>query len=350
MELLSQIDAALILPNEPNGSVQLNISSLKNAKIKEFAYENLAVFIKEEVEKNGSNAIQGKYKIEGDYLFFLPYFPFEKGMTYIVRTKDIDHTNGYSYQSFQIGEKQAVDQARVLSIYPSANQVPENLLRFYIYFNTPMQKGQALKYIQLVDTKGNIDRKAFMQFKQELWSPDGKRLTLLFDPGRIKRGVSTNLELGPALLEGNRYHLIISGEWEDVYGQPLSVEKTKTFVVHQAYRQSIKINEWVINEPNVNSLNPLIIHFDRIMDHALIQSMIQIKDHENNFILGRWEILEGERLIQFIPEKSWTKGTYRIEMDSRMEDVTGNNLNNLLDQKVGAKNSNLQYLMRLFTI
>ena len=121
-------------------------------------------------------------------------------------------------------------------------------------------------------------------------------------------------------------------------------------MVNQAYRQSINIKEWVIDKPNANSLNPLIIHFDRIMDHALLQSMIHIKDDEKKLVYGHWEILGQEQLIQFIPEKPWKEGTYRIEMDSRIEDVSGNNLNNLLDQKVGAKNSNIQYLIRLFTI
>ena len=331
LEVFSQIDSALILPTEPGGTVQLNISAFTNADAESFTYEYLAVFVKNEGEKHGSIAIQGKHIIQGDYLVFLPYFPFEKGMTYVVKAKNADADKGHSFQSFQIGKKQLVDEAKVVGIYPSGNQVPENLLRFYIYFNTPMKKGQALKYIQLADMTGNIDKQAFMEFKHELWSPDGKRLTLLFDPGRIKRGVSTNMELGPALLKDKRYHLIISDKWQDVYGQPLSEQKTKKFLVHHAYRQSIQIKEWVIDCPKANGKNPLIIHFDRMMDHALLQSMIQIKDEEKVLVEGHWETLEQEQIIQFIPEKKWQQGNYQIVFDSRLEDVAGNNLHTLLD-------------------
>jgi hypothetical protein len=340
LELFSQIDSALILPTEASGTVQLNISAFTNTDAENFAYEYLAVFVVDEEERYSSLAVQGRHTIEGDYLVFSPYFAFEKGMTYVVKAKHVDTDRGHSYQSFQVGKKQAVDKAKVVSIYPSGNQLPENLLRFYIYFNTPMKKGQALKYIKLTDSAGNADSHAFMEFKQELWSPDGKRLTLLFDPGRIKRGVSTNMEMGPALLEGNQYYLTISNEWQDAYGQPLLEEKTKEFVVNNAYRQSIKIHEWVINKPKANGNNPLIIHFDRIMDHALLQSMIQIKDDEKNLVVGHWEILEQEQLMQFIPSKKWQKGNYQIVFESRLEDVAGNNLQNLLDHNQSEEENN----------
>ena len=350
IEVRSQTAPKVILPDETNGSVQLNISAIPNLNAEKFNYEYLSVFVKNEEEEYSSNAVQGRYTIEDDYLVFSPYFPFEKGMTYVVRTKNADDENDYSYQSFLVGKKEAVDQAQVVSIYPSANQLPENLLRFYFYFNTPMAKGQALKHIQLVDAAGNIDNHAFMEFKQELWSADGKRLTILFDPGRIKRGVSTNMELGPALLEGNKYQLTISGAWQDVHGQKLSVQTTKEFVVVSAYRQHIKVNDLEIQKPEANSDDVLNIHCNRIMDHALVQSMILIEDENKTLITGHWETSKEEKIIRFIPKELWKKGTYQIIMDSRLEDVAGNNLINLLDQKSGEKNSNIQQFIRPFTI
>jgi len=338
LELGAQTNTELILPTEQNGSVQLNISAFSNTDVENFGYDYLAVFVIDEEGKYGTSAVQGKHTIKNDYLVFSPHFPFERRMSYMVKSKYVDSNNGHSYQSFQVGEKPTFDKAKIISIYPSSNQLPENLLRFYIYFNTPMQKGQALNYIQLVDSKGNMDAKAFMEFKQELWSLDGKRLTLLFDPGRIKRGVSTNLEIGPALLNGKRYQLKISNEWKDVYGQPLSDDKTKSFLVKEAYRHQIKINKWHLSQPNANSYDALSIHFDRIMDHALIQSMIHIEDEEKNLIDGYWEVLENEKRIQFIPEEKWQKGNYQIVFDVRLEDLAGNNLNSLLDESVSQKN------------
>ena len=349
-EISSQTVPKVHLPDEINGTVQLDISAIPNLDAERSRYEYLSVFVKNEAEEYNSNPVQGLHKVEDGYLVFSPYFPFERGMTYVVRTKSSDTDDSYSYQSFQVGKMPPMDEAKVVSIYPSANELPENLLRFYIYFNTPMKKGQMLKHIKLVDENGNMDNHAFMEFKQELWSADGKRLTLLFDPGRIKRGVSTNRELGPALIERNIYQLTISGSWQDVHGQALSVETTKEFVVGPAYRQPLEMKDLVIRKPEADSDGSLIILFDRIMDHALIQSMIQIEDENNERIPGHWGTLEEEKMIQFIPKEPWKKGTYRIIVDSRMEDVAANNINNLLDQKTGEKNSNIQQQVRYFRI
>ena len=40
---------------------------------------------------------------------------------------------------------------RVERIYPSANVLPSNALRFYIYFSSPMSRGEAWPDIHLID-------------------------------------------------------------------------------------------------------------------------------------------------------------------------------------------------------
>ena len=329
--VVAQTTPELILPEDIYGTVKLNISFPKDQNKKVSDHDKLSVFVENEGSKYLSNAIQGHYSKDEEYLIFKPYFPFESGMTYIVRTQNLDSENTYSLESFKLAKKKKFDKAKVVGIYPSANRLPENILRFYIYFNTPMKKGQALKYILLTDEQGNIDRHAFMEFKQELWSADGKRLTVLFDPGRIKRGVSTNIQKGPALIEGNHYKLSISGAWEDVHDQQLSINTIKEFEVVNGYRQHIKTNDWFIDLPKVNTNDLLTLQFDRIIDHALIQSMIRIEDGDNNQLSGHWEVLGNECLIRFTPDTKWKKGNYRIIIDSRLEDIAGNNLQNLLD-------------------
>ncbi len=325
--IAAQTSPEIIFPNELNGTV-----ILKNFLHKEKTdNEILSVFVINQKEEYESNAIQGKYTRVNNSLIFHPYFPFENGLTYVVRTKDTNFNSTYSYQSFQIGNQEAVEEARVVSTYPLSDKLPENILRFYIYFNTPMKKGQALNHIKLIDEDGNIDNNAFMKFKQELWSADGKRLTILFDPGRIKRGVSTNISRGPVLIEGKKYKLSISGTWQDIHGKQLIINTLKEFMVVNSYRQHIRINDWGLDLPKANTNDSLTLKFDRIMDHALIQSMIKLEDEENNIIPGYWEILETEQSIQFIPEKNWKQANYRIVIDSRLEDVAGNNLQNLLD-------------------
>ena len=331
LNMVAQSSPDLIMPQKPEDVILWNVAALSKRGGEKLGYEELAVFVTNAMGENSPIPVQGKFSLHAAYLVFTPYFPFERGLTYTVRTK-LSDTDQYAYYEFRLEADKVPEIAELLQIYPSGEALPENLLRFYFYFNTPMKKGEALKHIHLVDAGGTVDKQAFMQFKQELWSPDGKRLTLLFDPGRIKRGVSTNMELGPSLLKGKRYQLMISNEWQDVYGQSLVNHTTKQIQVVNAYRHHIKIDEWEIDIPKVNTNQGVTVRFDRIMDYALIQSMITMEDVNHNQIAGYWKTLEHEKQIQFIPEKNWQKGTYQIVFDHRLEDVAGNNLQVLLDQ------------------
>ena len=327
-----QMDSELILPTKPDDPVKLGLVDFEIAKVESLACEYLSVFVDVRGGVNENLAVQGKYKFKDNHLEFTPYFPFERGFKYVVRYRSLNNAAHFSYQSFLIGEEGPTEKAEVIGIYPSADILPENLLRFYIYFNTPMKKGQSLIHIQLTDSEGNVDSRAFMEFKYELWSSDRKRLTILFDPGRIKRGVATNLELGPALQEGESYELKILGSWQDIYGNEMIKDFTKRFMTEKAYRQHINISNWEIQEPSLHSFDTLNIYCDRLMDHALIQSMIEIQDEHKNPITGHWHTSENEQNLHFVAENEWASGKYRIFFRKELEDIAGNNLESLLDQ------------------
>ncbi len=91
---------------------------------------------------------------------------------------------------------------RVAKIYPAVDQVPANLLKFYLYFSAPMQRGQAWRHLHLLNGKGEAVDLPFLEIDQELWDPEHRRLTILFDPGRIKRGVLPREADGTALVPG----------------------------------------------------------------------------------------------------------------------------------------------------
>ena len=343
--IISQTMKGLSLPDQPEGVIRFDVSFLVNENVDALSYDFLSVSITNGADEPNIIPIQGNYSIIENSLVFKPYFPFDPGLTYVVKIQDTN-TEEYSYFQFQTGEKAKVDQAKLLNIFPSANLLPENLLRFYIYFQTPMTQGQSLDYIKLIDKSGKIDEHAFMQFKEELWSSDGKRLTLLFDPGRIKRGVSTNMKQGPSLENEQQYTLSISNEWKDIYGQTLEINSTNKITITDAYRKKMKIEEWTITTPSIGSKGKLTLRFDRILDHALIQSMIQIRDFDNNLIEGSWKILDSEQEVKFAPKSEWKKGNYKIQIDTHIEDVAGNNLQNLLDHPIMDQgiNDKFQYL------
>ncbi|HAA19186.1 MAG TPA: hypothetical protein DCP28_10590, partial [Cytophagales bacterium] len=90
----------------------------------------------------------------------------------------------------------------VLAVYPSADTLPENLLRMYVEFATPMKTTGNLSRIQLKDAQGQVLNGVLFDNVYELWDPDQRQLTLLFDPGRVKTGLQAHDALGRALTPG----------------------------------------------------------------------------------------------------------------------------------------------------
>ena len=97
-----------------------------------------------------------------------------------------------------------------MAIYPTAAELPVNLLRVYVHFSAPMSEGWAARAIRVSreDTGETLDD-VFLPPEPELWDPERKRLTMLLDPGRIKRGLVPNLEFGYPLVEGTAVRIAI---------------------------------------------------------------------------------------------------------------------------------------------
>ena len=114
-------------------------------------------------------------------------------------------------------EKPVQATTRVAAVYPSRDFLPENLLHFYIHFSAPMSRGEAYQRIKLIDSTGKPVDAPFLELDEELWSPDGTRFTLIFDPGRIKRGlrpreeVGTGAGVGQVVFTGHRSSLARRG-------------------------------------------------------------------------------------------------------------------------------------------
>ena len=122
----------------------------------------------------------------------------------------------------------------VTSIEPSAPVLPSNTLRFYITFDRPARGIVHQSGIKLLDSKNIPVENVFMDFGQELWSPDGKRLTVFFDPGKIKRGVEApHSELSP--LKENESYRIAFGKCQHA------------FRVGPAIRENIDPSSWIIS-------------------------------------------------------------------------------------------------------
>ncbi|UTW48536.1 Ig-like domain-containing protein [Bacterioplanoides sp. SCSIO 12839] len=220
---------------------------------------------------------------------------------------------------------------QVSAVYPTADTLPENLLRFYIYFSEPMETENTLSHIHLKNDQGKKLEGVFLENKLSLWSPDRTRLTLLFDPGRVKTGLVAHNAYGRALTPGSTYHLSIDAAAINQLG--CSSEYIKTFTVTEADYDKPDLSNWVISSPNTETRENLMIDFNAPIDHVSLAYRIRVKDSNNKSVAGSIDLGTNEQQWIFSPIKSWQNNIqYKVVVDPVLEDIAGNRITGLFDQ------------------
>jgi hypothetical protein len=214
----------------------------------------------------------------------------------------------------------------VSQIFPSADELPENLLKFYVHFSAPMQSGHIYDFIHLRDEGGKPVELPFLEIDEELWNPEMTRLTLFIDPGRIKRGVQPLEEIGPALEAGKKFVLEIDSAWRDGEGQPLREGMRKSFRVGAPDRTPPDPKNWKVHSPNAGTRSPLTIDFSEPMDHALALRVIRVASATGNHVGGATTLSSHEKKWTFTPQENWKRGDYQVQVQNTIEDLAGNNI------------------------
>ena len=296
----------------------------------------LTIYTEDAFMKN-LQPMAGTCRWQNDSLVFIPLFEFAPGAQYhaifdynlFLDDAKISHLVysriEYSFRVPEISTTPTIVEA----VYPKSQSLPENLLRFYIQFSQAIAPGEIFQHIHLYTSAGRKVENAFLIIDQELWSDDRKRFTLLFDPGRIKRGIRSNLELGLPLQAGNRYTLLIDSLLRDVHGQTLAASFKKEFVVAEAWRTRLNPKNWKVTSPKFVSA-AMQIKFDRPVDFVLATKCMEVVTADGNRIPGDIS-LENDTLLSFTPHHHWKPGLYHLRVSPTLEDVAGNNLNNPFD-------------------
>ena len=279
--------------------------------------------------------VAGRYELLESGFRFIPRFAPTRGLKYLVRVKVDGHSPATETFVLDDASSPASVTSKVKAIYPSSGTIPENTLRLYVHFTKPMRRGQVAKRVRLLDENNAVIERAFIVGPLgELWDGDQRRLTLLLDPGRIKRGVGPNRRLGPALVAGCERTLIIDGRFTDAEGRPLDTEYNKTYKIADAVRDAVQPNRWTIAAPETNSRAPLRIGFPRSLDNGMLSHAIRVYDDDEGAIDGRAIITAGETGWSFTPAKPWKNRSHSIRVAANLEDISGNNLVGPLDVAV----------------
>ncbi len=274
----------------------------------------------------------GKYVVGQGTLRFEPRFPLVPGAAYRA-TFDFNALPGQPdvYQKplsvvFALPKPAPMAAAVVEQVYPTANKLPENQLKFYLHFSAPMSRGDSFRHIHLLDAAGKAVESPFLEIDQELWDPEGKRFTLFIDPGRIKRGLKPREDLGPVLEEGKRYTLVIDRAWADAADQPLKETYRKIFTVALPDEKVLDVKAWKLQLPASGGRAPLTVGFPKPLDHALLHRLVWVEDDGGRRVAGTVTTGDEEKRWQFTPTEAWTTGRYRLLADTRLEDLAGNSL------------------------
>lgn len=275
--------------------------------------------------------VSGDYLLCDDEVRFIPTFPFDSDVKY--RVFFDASPLGFSLAEspivleFRVPPNQGVPgTTQVTDIFPSSDRLPENLLRFYVCFSNSMQRGRALTEISLLDSDGDPIADALYRPPVELWDRTMRRLTVLLDPGRLKRWVGPNIELGPPLRKDQQYTLQIGSGMTDRYGRSLREPVRKHFVARHPVREPLGIESWKVLPPVTGSRQALVVIFPGPLDWALLFRTITVESTCGSLIDGHVVVDQSERRWSFIPASPWMADEHRIRVASALEDVCGNNV------------------------
>ncbi len=198
-----------------------------------------------------------------------------------------------------------------------------------------MSQGNAYVHLHLRDdTSGTDVIEPFLELPQELWSPDGKRLTLLLEPGRVKHDLVPREQLGPILVAGRNYTFSIDADWPDAEGRPLAAAGRKTFRAVKADARPLDPSTWTIEAPQAGTRRPLSVRFPKSLDHALLERVLRVLGPEpaqspaeaSPELAGTIRVTDEETRWTFEPTQPWIAGRYKLAVSTQLEDPAGNNI------------------------
>lgn len=293
----------------------------------------LAVYTGDGEPAKGTPAVAGSHAVDAEGLHFRPLFPFVPGLRYTVRL-DLGGAVPLVH-GFEVAAASG-EAPRVIAVFPSGGKLPENTLRAYLHFSQVMDTRDAHRLVRLEREDGSVVPLAFVEIPHGLWDPGRTRLTVLFHPGRIKKGVEPGERLGLPLRAGKRYRLVVDRQMRDVSGRPLGRDFAWPFEATAADREPPRAAALRVREPG-GGREPLVVELPEPLDEALLHRWIWVEDEGANAVSGAAAIAAGETRWSFEPEAPWSPGRYVLRVQRTLEDRAGNRFDRPFDRTLATR-------------
>jgi hypothetical protein len=262
----------------------------------------------------------GIYERTGNDLVFTPRFPLRPGAQYRATLKIAGNIAALDYTTPKFVAK---TPPRVVKIYPSAEVLPANLLRFYIYFDRPMRGGKELfEQLAILDDRGKEVEEPWLV--DEIWDEENHCLILFIHPGRIKWGVELRDLMGPVLYEKRYYTLVVRGDWTDLEGNKLGKNTLKKFLTTPEDRARIELGDWKVMAPKAGTRDVVTLTLAKCLDYRSLQTGITVTSPTGQPVAGAITVGKDEKTWQFTPAQPWQARRYHLIVSEDVEDVAGN--------------------------
>jgi hypothetical protein len=334
-----RIDLDLSNPKTPavvvRGLSRGDLNALDRAALSREAWTSLLRVVVATDGKPAIVPVTGSYAVTDGTIRFTPIVPLEPGRAYLVVLDPaaaprgvLDGTQVLSHTVTTPAAPRAAP-VHVTDIYPSGSAVPANLLRMYVEFSGPMGARPGQDYIRLVDGEGKDIVDALLPLDTDLWNGDRTRFTILFDPGRVKRGILPNRRMGRPLRPGGTFSVLVARDWPDAHGQPLSDAFKKTYRVGPPREVGLSTRSWQLTAPPHNTRDALRVTFPFPLDRGLLQralTILHVDATGERTIAGDVIVEAGETGWRFVPAEPWSTGDYVISVLPALEDPSGNRI------------------------
>jgi hypothetical protein len=243
-----------------------------------------------------------------------------------------------------------------IQVFPSANEIPANLLRFHLRFDEVPDVFDIGTAIRLIDVNEAVVDHVFLDLNEGLWSADGLTLTVMLHPGRIKTGLVASGNLGSAFREYDQYELQLRREHLPfLQGRsPSSASAAnewvciKRFTAIAAITTAIDAQSLLLSAPNAHSLNPLSITFPRSIDRLAAENYARLSNATDAVLDVQIEADSAERTIYFVPRHAWPSGPVKVHFSGDFEDVSGNRLSSAFAKDVQVSVPDIDITITLF--
>ncbi|HUR19281.1 MAG TPA: hypothetical protein VMZ90_00645 [Vicinamibacterales bacterium] len=303
-------------------------SSLELAKLRTGNRAPWEAIFQVSVPGSGPVAIAGDYRVTSDAVEMVPKFSLDPGREYLVTINAVSlrppRTDPRFETRVRLPETTATPATRVTAIYPSSSTWPENILRFYLHFSSPMSGTSAIGHVRLVDERGVEVPDALLEVDVDLWNREYTRRTVFFDPGRVKRGIRPNVEMGRALTAGRTYAIVVDTSWRDAHGQPLAQAFRHAFTAAPAVEAPLDPAAWSITAPSQGTRNPVIVGFPWALDEGLLHRALGVGDNTGRPLDGEIAVGKDQTSWTFTPALPWRAVAHSLIVLTLLEDPSGN--------------------------